>query len=360
MREIIVGTGEKKYRAYIDNNMNKFHTLFEKNKIKISEKIFIVADRLVYELYKDVIEHIKEENNCKVLCVTEIENGKNITTIQTLYDFLLENNANTSSTIIALGGGVIGDLVGFVASTYMRGIKLVNVPTTLLSQVNSCIGGKVAFNYQGVKNLIGNYYNPTFVYVCTRFLNTLSDEQFKDGLIEVIKYGVIKDEVLLDFINLNCKYILERENDKLVHIVKESLRIKSEIILEDYRDKGLRNILNFGNTIGQGIEISSDFKVPHREALGLGILTAIKLSEKKFDISSHIYIKVESILKRLELPVKYKVDNYYSFMYAINRNKKNSDKIRFVLLENIGKCKINVEVSAEEINKALKESISRG
>ncbi len=360
MREIIVDTGEKNYRIYIDNNMNKFHTLFEKNKVKISEKIFIVTDKLVYELYKDVIEHIRMENNCEVLCVNEKESGKNINTVQILYDFLLENNANINSTIIALGGNVIGDLVGFVASTYMTGIKFVNVPTTLVSQISSCIDGKVAFNYRGVKNLISNFYNPTFVYVCTSFLNTLSDEQFKDGLVEVIKYGVIKDEVLLNFINLNCKYILERENDKLVHIVRECLRIKSEIILEDYRNKGLRNILNFGYTIGKGIEISSDFKLPHREAIGLGILTAIKLSEKKFDISSDIYIKVESILKRLELPVKYKVDNYYSFMYAINRNKKNSDKIRFVLLENIGKCKINVEVSAEEINKALKESISRG
>ncbi len=360
MKEIIVGSEIKNYRVYIDNNMNKFHTLFEENKIKIKDKIFIVTDSVVYELYKSVIDTIEYECKCKVLCIPQGEDSKNISTIQLLYDFLLKNDANRSSTVIAFGGGVIGDLVGFAASTYMRGIKFINVPTTLLSQVDSCVGGKVGFNYKGIKNLVGNFHNPVFVYVCTGFLKTLSDNQFKDGMGEVVKYGVIKDEQLLSFIDKNHKYIMERENDKLFHIVKECLKIKSEVIVEDYKDKGLRNILNFGHTIGHGIEMSSGFNISHGEAVGLGMLVSIKLSEKKLGLSKDVYVKVENILKKIKLPIAYKVDNYSSFMYAINHDKKNNDKIRFVMVEAIGKCKIKVEVNAEEINATLKESISRG
>ncbi|WPC40958.1 3-dehydroquinate synthase family protein [Clostridium sp. JS66] len=360
MKEIIVDTGDKKYSVYIDNNINKFHTLFEKNRIKISEKIFIVTDSLVYELYKDIIEHIKSENNCKVFCIAQGEKEKNIYTIQNVYDFLLENDANKNSTIIAFGGGNVGDLVGFVASTYMGGIKLVNVPTTLLSQVDSCIGGKVRFNYGNVKDLIGNFYNPVFVYVCTRFLKTLSNKEFKNGLGEVVKYGVIGDVELLNFINLNYKYILERENDKLGHIVKECLRIKSEVLFGEFRNKGLTNVLDFGHIIAHGIEMSSKFTVSYGEAVGLGILVSIKLSQNKFTIPLDTYGKVESILKKLSMPVKYKVDNYSSFMYAINHDKKNNDKLKFVLLEYKERCKTKVEVSEEEIKMALKESINRG
>lgn len=358
MKEVIVDTIDKKYSVYIDNNINKFHTLFEKNKIKINEKIFIVTDSLIYELYKDMIEHIKSENNCKIFCIPQGEKEKNIYTVQNLYDFLLKNNANKNSTIIAFGGGIIGNLAGFAALTYMGGIKLVNVPTTLLSQINSCIDGKVGFDYKNVKDLIGNFYSPVFVYVCTRFLKTLSDKQFKDGLGEVVKYGVIGDLELLNFINLNYKCILERENDKLDHIVKECLRIKSEILVGEYKSKGLTNILSFGRTIAYGIEMSSKFTISYGEAVGLGMLVCIKLSQNKFNISSDIYSKVESILKKLNMPTKYKVDNYSSFMYAINHDNKNNDKLKFVLLENNEGYKTKVEVSQKEIDMALKESIN--
>lgn len=360
MKEITVHSGEKNYRVYIDDTIDKFHTLLAVNKIKINDKVFLVTDDIVYDLYKDVIERIKSETNCKVFYFIHGEINKSINTVQTIYNFLIENAANRNSTLIAFGGGIVGDLVGFVASTYMRGIKFINIPTTLLSQVDSCIGGKVGYNYNGIKNVIGNFYNPTFVYVCIGFLKTLKNEQFKDGLGEVVKHGVINDNQLLQFINDNFKYILGMENDKLFHIVKECLRIKAQVIEQDFKDTGIRNILNFGHTVGHGIEVASDFKISHGEAVGLGMLVSIKLSESKLLLCKEVYKRVESLLKKLELPVKYKVDNYSSFMYAINHDKKNNDKIRFVLLEEIGKCKIKVEINEEEILAALKESIARG
>lgn len=360
MKEITVHSGEKNYSVYIDNTIDKFHTLLEINKIKVNEKVFLITDDIVYDLYRDVIDRIKNETKCQVYYFIHGEVNKSMNTVQAIYDFLIENNANRNSTLIAFGGGIVGDLVGFVASTYMRGIKFINIPTTLLSQVDSCIGGKVGFNYNGIKNVIGNFYNPVFVYVCIGFLKTLKAEQFKDGLGEVVKYGVIKDNQLLQFINNNYKYILERENDKLFYIVKECLKIKAEVIEQDFRDTGLRNILNFGHTVGHGIEVASDFKISHGESVGLGTLVALKLSENKLLLCREVYLAIESLLKKLELPVKYKVDNYSAFMYAINHDKKNNDKIRFVLLNEIGKCKIKVETTEEEILSALKQSIARG
>jgi 3-dehydroquinate synthase len=359
MKEMIVQNEEKNYRVYIDSNMDKFHALLEENKIKINDKVFLVTDDIVYNLYEDVINAIRTQTKCAVYYFIHGEVNKNINTIQSIYNFLLENGANRNSTLIAIGGGVVGDLVGFVASTYMRGIKFINVPTTLLAQVDSCVGGKVGYNYNGIKNVIGNFYNPIFVYASTRFLKTLKNQQFRDGLGEVVKYGVIKDKTLLQYVNDNHKYILERENDKLFYIVKECLRIKAEVIEEDFKDTEFRNILNFGHTIGHGIEVASEFKISHGEAVGLGVLVAIKLSEIKLLLSKDIYKTVENLLSKLELPVKYKVDNYSSFMYAINHDKKNNDKIRFVLLEEIQKCKIKVEITEEEIFTALKESITR-
>jgi 3-dehydroquinate synthase len=360
MKELTVRSIEKNYRVYIDNTIDKFHTLLEVNKIKVNDKVFLITDDVVFNIYKDVIELIKNETNCKVFYFIHGETNKSINTLQAIYNFLMENGATRNSTLIAFGGGIVGDLVGFAASTYMRGIKFINIPTTLLSQADSCIGGKMGYNYNGIKNAIGNFYNPVFVYVCIGFLKTLKNEQFRDGLGEAIKCGVIKDNQLLQFINNNYKYILEKENDKLLHIVKECLIIKSGVIEQDFKDIGIRNILNFGHTVGHGIEVTSNFGISHGEAVGLGMLVAVKLSESKLLLCEEVYVKLENLLKKLELPVKYKVDNYSSFMYAINHDKKNNGKIRFVLLEEIGKCKIKVEITEEEILAALKESIARG
>ncbi len=360
METLNTSCSKEGYEIYIEDNINRFYTLFNKHKIEIKNKIFLITDDVIYNIYKDLIDELQCKTECKVYYFAHGENNKNINTVQSIYDFLIENNANRSSTLIALGGGVVGDLVGFVASTYMRGIKFINVPTTLLSQVDSCIGGKVGYDYNGIKNVIGNFYNPVFVYICTSFLKTLEERQFKDGLGEVVKYGMIKDIQLLDFINENYKYILEKKNDKLFYIVKECLNIKSEIVERDFNDSDLRNILNFGHTVGHGIEVSSNFAISHGEAVALGMLVAVKLSEKKLSLNSRIYIKLEALLEKLELPIRYKVDNYSTFLYAINHDKKNTDKIRFVLLEDISKCKIKVEVAAEEIYSAVEESISRG
>lgn len=359
MRELEV-CGIDGYRVYIDSTTDKLSQVLVEHKVRHTDSIFLITDDKVYSLYKNGIEKLKESFNIKVYYFKNGESNKNINTVQGIYTFLIENNANRDSIIIALGGGVVGDLVGFVASTYMRGIKYVNIPTTLLSQVDSCIGGKVGYNNNGIKNIIGSFYNPYFVYISTNFIKSLDEKYFIDGLGEIVKYALIKDKALFSYLNENYKGILERENDKILHIVRTCLKIKKDIVEEDYEDTGIRNLLNFGHTIGHGIEMNSGGRLTHGESVALGILVSLKLSESILKLDEHVYEETIELYKKLGLPIKYKVDNYNLFMYAINHDKKNNDKIRFVLLQNIGEGKIKVEVDKEQIFEAIKQSISKG
>jgi 3-dehydroquinate synthase len=360
MKEVSIYGQGKKYRVYIDNTMDKLNVIFEENKVKIHGKIFLITDDIVYGLYKNIIENLQSQFKCKVYYFQYGEANKNMSTVQEIYDFLVDNEAGKDSILIALGGGIVGDLVGFVASTYMNGIKFINIPTTLVAQTDSCIGRKVRYNHKKMRNVIGNFYDPSFVYVCIGFLKTLNNRQFRDGLVEAIKYGIIRAEDLLEFIEKNQKYILERENDKLLHIIRECLKIRSEIIQYNCEDSSIESIISFGDLIGNAIEIDSDFRMSYGESAALGILASIKLSEIKLLLSGEVYKRVKNLLSKLELPIKYKVDNYSSFMYAINHDKKNNNKIKLTLLREIGDCEIKVEVSEEEILLALRESIFRG
>lgn len=348
------------YRVYIDSTIDKFHNALDENKVHQNDKLFIVVDINVYNIYKDSLDKLVQQYKCKYFYCPSGKKNKNINTVQMIYNFLIENNANRNSILIALGGGVVGDLVGFVASTYMRGIRYINMPTTLLSQVDSCIGGKCGYDYGNIENVIGSFYNPCFVYISTSFLKTLKDREFKSGIGEVVKYGTIKNKELLSFINDNYKRILEKENDKLLYIVKECLNIKYDIIKEDYNDTGIRNILNFGYIIGHGIEVYSNFTLSHGEAVALGILATMKLSENKLDMPQTTYNKIRDIYIKIGLPIKYKVDNKDLFMNSINHDRKNNENVNMVLLQDLENYKINVPVTNEDILRAVKGSIHKG
>ncbi|WP_446899329.1 3-dehydroquinate synthase [Clostridium sp. LBM24168] len=354
MKEIQVNSQNNDYKICIDRNIDGFYNLIEKYS---GRKIFLITDDIVYKLHKNVIQDFKKKLNCRAFHFQHGEENKSIHTVSSIYDFLLKNEANRGSILIGIGGGLVGDIAGFTASTYMRGIKFINIPTTMLSQIDSCIGGKVGYNFGGVKNLVGNFFNPELVYVCPYFLNTLDGVQFRDGLGELVKYGIIDSEEFFNYIDVNSDNILNRDKNVLLYIIERCLTIKKDVVAKDFRDTGLRNILNFGHTIGHAVEISSDFRISHGEAVALGILTALKLSEYKFNISPDIYISTLTLIKKLGLPTTYKIKDYTSFLYAIRHDKKNNDSIRFVLVEGIGKYRIKVEVEEGEINRALRESI---
>lgn len=357
MKEIQVNSSSNgNYKIYIDKDIDELYNLVKKYK---NRKIFLITDDIVYKLHKNIIHDFEKKIGCNTFYFLHGEENKSINTVNKIYDFLLKNSANRESILIGIGGGLVGDVAGFVASTYMRGIKFINIPTTMLSQIDSCIGGKVGYNYNRIKNLVGNFFNPEFVYICPYFLNTLSEVQFRDGLGELVKYGIIDSMEFFNYINDNFQKIIDKDEEILINIIEKCLTIKKDVVTRDFRDTGLRNILNFGHTVGHAVEISSGFNISHGEAVALGSLTAIKISEYKFSISKNIYASTVRILKKLGLPVTYKIENYPSFLYAIKHDKKNDSSIRFVLIEDIGKCKIKVEVNEKDIERALSESIDR-
>lgn len=358
MTEISVFNKSDSYKVYLEEDMKKVFNIVEKN--YKHKKIYIITDDVVEEIWKEFIEEMKEYLRCEIYAIPNGEENKNINIVQGIYDFLIANDCDRNSILISVGGGVVGDLVGFTASTYMRGIKYINIPTTLISQVDSCIGGKVGYNYNGVKNLIGNFYNPDFVFISPRFLDTLNKEQYISGLGEVVKYALIRDEKLFDYLCENYNNILKLDKQCLFHIIERCLFIKNDVVESDFKDLGLRNMLNFGHTIGHGIEIDSAYTTLHGNAVALGMLAAIKLSEKKLNLSKDIYLKVQDLYDKLGLPTEYKVDNSELFLYSIKHDKKNiNDTINCVLLEELGKCRIKVEVKDEEIIEAINHSIYR-
>lgn len=355
MHEILVKDGQRDCRIYLENTTDRLELAFKENKINLDKNLFILTDENVYNIYKEKIGKI---TNAKVFYFKGGEENKNINTVQKMYDFLIENGANRQSVLIALGGGIVGDLVGFVASTYMRGVKYINIPTTLLSQVDSCIGGKVGFDYHNIKNSIGSFYCPQFVYISINFLKTLDKVEILNGLGEIIKYSLISDKKFIDFLISNAKQLLNLEHDKLIYVIRECLLIKNKFISEDIFDLGIRNVLNFGHTIAHAIEVDSKYKIPHGVAVALGILVSVKISEKKLLLDELVYMKLEKLYTKLGLPLKYKIYNYKEFLYAINHDKKNAKgKIRMILISDIGKYKIKVSVSEKEIIDAVKLSI---
>ena len=359
MNDLKVECAYSVYDVYIENDMDNLYKAFERNNIKNTDKIFIITDSKVYKLYLSFIKGMELKYNCKVYFFHEGEEYKNFNTVQGIYNFLIENNGNRDSILIAIGGGVVGDIVGYVASTFMRGIRYIGIPTTLISQVDSCIGGKVGYNYKELKNIIGSFYNPMFVYINIGFLKTLEDEDYLSGLGEVIKYGLIRENTLISLIEENYQQLLNRESTMLLFIIRECLGSKSEIIADDFKDLGVRNVLNFGHTAAHGLEVCSNYKLPHGIAVALGMLVAIRISEEKLDLSTKVYSRIENIYNKLGFITKYKIDNFDLFLYAINRDKKNDNAIRFVLLEALGKCKIKAHVNNKEIINALKNSICR-
>lgn len=344
------------YPVYISNDFSNFYNIFQ-NKKNYS-KVFIITDENVYRHHDIIINGIKKVLKAKVFIMEPGEQNKTINTINHIYEFIIENGGNRNSVIIALGGGIVGDISGFVAATYMRGIDFINIPTTIVSQTDSCIGGKVGYNCNRLKNLVGTFYNPKLVFLSPSFLSTLPKKIYNDGLGEIIKYSLL-DKEIYDFILLNYSYLEEYNYDKLVYIIRKCISFKEKIVKEDYTDLGLRNVLNLGHTVGHAIEYVSDYNISHGTAVALGLLVAIKLSEEKLNFPKYIYNSLIQIYKKLNLPTTYKVDNYRLFLYAINRDKKKEENINFVLLENIGKYKIKVKITESEIVDALKNSIDK-
>jgi len=262
--------------------------------------------------------------------------------------------AERTTPILALGGGVIGDLTGFVAATYQRGVPLIQIPTTLLAQVDSSIGGKVAVDHGQLKNKIGAFYQPRLVIADINTLRTLPANELANGLAEVIKSAVIRNKEFFAFLEKNLDRIKSLDEKALEEIVFQSVKIKAEIVEKDEKDLGLRSILNYGHTIGHAIESVSDFKVEHGRAIAIGMLAAARISNQMGILDKNELIRLKGVIEKADLPTEMPNLEVEKITRAMKHDKKvRQDKVRFVLLKSIGSVFITDEVSPSLVEEVL-------
>jgi 3-dehydroquinate synthase len=288
----------------------------------------LIIDESILELYYDGIQPAKS------LVIKSDESIKDISELQIILDFFLKNNANRHTRIYTIGGGTLSDLVGFASSIYKRGLNLILVPTTLLSMADASIGGKNAINYEGIKNLIGNYYLPSQVFIDPRFLETLSTEHFLSGLTEIVKIALTSSSDLFNFIDENREKINLRNEVILKDLIEKSVILKAQIVQRDFQDNSARIILNFGHTIGHSIELSEE--LPHGFAVAKGIFTALKLSEKYYDFSSQELDIILKLFDYFEIPYQVPFFDKFHFENLQQDKKIAENNVNFILLKEIG------------------------
>ena len=326
----------------------------------LNKKICIVTDSKVEPLYADAVMSVLK-NKCKDVFVYAFPTGeqnKNLDTVQKIYEFLIKNKMERKDLLIALGGGVVGDVTGFVAATYLRGIDFVQIPTTLLAQVDSSVGGKTGVDFNQYKNMVGAFKMPRLVYMNLSVLDSLDNRQFAAGMGEVIKYGLIKNDDFYNWLINNVKKIKDRDFDAIEEMVIKSCDFKRAVVEVDPTEKGERALLNFGHTIGHAVEKSKDFKLLHGECVSLGSVAASFISCKKGYISQNEYLKVIDTLKFFDLPVSIDdIDIDAVLEFTTSDKKMEGNKIKFICLKEVGNAIIDTSVTKEELLMGIKNIV---
>jgi 3-dehydroquinate synthase len=360
MKALDVMTPNKNYQILFEQSFIELSASIQRLH-KSYSKIAIITDDQVGPLYTEEIVKALLPLNIEVVSYqfNHGEQNKNYQTINQFYEFLIMNHFDRKSLLIALGGGVTGDMVGFTAATYMRGIDFVQVPTSLLAQVDSSIGGKTGIDFNGYKNIVGAFYQPELVYINTSTLKTLPQVEFNSGMGEVIKHGFIMDASYVDFIESNIQGILSLDHTIISELIGTSCKIKSIVVSEDEREHGLRAILNYGHTIGHAIERLKNFEMLHGECVAIGILAAAHISLKLNQLNSLDYNRIKSIIESFNLPTKVtglEVETVYNELFY---DKKTShQQLNFILLDSIGKCYQNKSLDQAIILEGIKSVLN--
>jgi 3-dehydroquinate synthase len=324
--------------------------------LDFSSKAVIITDTTVKDLYGDTLRKSLADSGFEVLTleVPVGEEHKSLDTAGRLYHELTDFFTERKTPVLALGGGVIGDLAGFVAATYMRGVPLIQIPTTLLSQGDSSIGGKVAVNHGLLKNKIGTFYHPRLTISDITMLKTLTPRELSDGLSEIIKHGMILDKEIFRYIEENLEKIKALDEEVLESIVTRSAEIKAGIVEKDELDMGLRNILNYGHTIGHAVESVSGFRIWHGEAVAIGMLIEARISNKMGILKEDEMSRLKEVIARADLPIELPPLETDEIIQAMKHDKKIIEgKIRFVLPKAVGEVFITDEVPTSLVKRAL-------
>ncbi len=323
-----------------------------------NRRLAIIADSNTERLFGENVRKILD-GHCKKVILHAFpagEENKTLDTVREIYKTLIEEKFDRKDLLIALGGGVVGDVTGYTAATYLRGVDFIQLPTTLIAQSDSSIGGKTGVDFDGYKNMVGAFYMPKLVYMNVTALKELDDRQFYSGFAEVMKHGLIKDAMFYEWLLENMYEIHDRNIDVLEEMVMRSCTVKKLVVEKDPKEQGDRALLNFGHTIGHAIEKAMHFTMSHGECITLGMVAAAYISWKRSLLSMEEYYEVRDMFVPFNLPISIdQIDPQEILTLTKSDKKMESGQIKFVLLKKIGKAMIDKTVMDEEILNAINE-----
>lgn len=356
VNKVIVDLDDRSYQVKIGYDIWP-ECIKSLKKTSIEKEVFIVSDKNVYNLYGRYLKELLCSSGfgIKTFVIEPGEKSKSWEQASSILDKMLSSNLGRKSPVIALGGGVVGDLAGFIAALYRRGVPFIQVPTSLLAQVDSSVGGKVAVNHPLGKNMIGTFYQPTEVWANLTTLESLPEEEWRAGLAEVLKYAIIWDYDFYIFIENNAEAILRKDKRVMPKIIEHCCSIKAQVVNKDEKDEGLRNILNFGHTIGHALEKATMYqRYRHGEAVAVGIMGAFYLAREMKMIDGLEIEKIHNVLNNWGLPTKYPVSLTEEVELSMYYDKKITDKrLVFILPLKIGEVCICKDIPKEALRKAL-------
>lgn len=360
MKKIEIKIPGKEYPVYI--GVNTFDSLDKLIRSKkIFRNLFLVIDRNVMNLHREDVNRFTSNFSGKVFIHEHdaSETAKNFISLSKIFDDLIVKEFARDTLVIAIGGGITGDIAGFAAATYMRGVKFVQVATTLLSAVDSSVGGKTGINFHDTKNIIGAIYQPEFVLIDTEFLKTLPEEEIICGIGEVIKYAFLIDQKYFTTLKNNLSKLLKLDSSFTSKIIESCISFKGDVVANDEKEDGLRKILNLGHTFAHAIEIEQNHTIKHGQAVIIGLVCALDLSRRIGLLDEKLfgeYIKLPLLLKDKIILKAFDSAKIYEIM---KRDKKGRDhKIKFVLLQDIGNVLVDFEVDGDEVKQSIQQGMN--
>lgn len=358
MKRIKVNIPDNQYDVVLGENA--IYSLYnEIERLGLSTNIFGVIDKNVFELHKtalfDAFKSFVSES--KYIVIDSTEQNKSLETIQAIYEHLLKEKFSRDGLILAVGGGIVGDVAGFAAASYMRGIPYIQVPSTLLAAVDSSVGGKTGVNFNQRKNIIGAFHQPQLVVADTKFYKSLDRKEILCGMGEVIKYAYLSNEKFYNKVKDNIENILALHSGALSEIIEESINIKAGVVKQDEKESGLRKILNLGHTFSHAIESRRNYGIKHGKAVVVGITAALYLSNELNILPDEKLTQLLSLINKVEKYIEIdepEPERIYEIMFS---DKKNRDgKIKFVLIKGIGEILIDVEAEQELVLRAVEKA----
>ncbi len=354
MQTLTVSLGERSYPILIGAGLLRSG---ERLATQLSGRdAVLISNTVVAPLYAPLIRQSLDGQRLLEVILPDGEQHKTLATASRVFDVLIANRIGRDAVVLALGGGVVGDLAGFVAACYQRGVDLLQIPTTLLAQVDSSVGGKTAVDHPGGKNLIGAFHQPRAVIADTDLLQTLPDRELVAGLAEIIKYGLICDPVFFDWIETNLDALLARSPDALSHAIYRSCQIKAQVVASDEREQGERALLNLGHTFGHAIESATGYvDWQHGEAVGAGMLIAAEMSQRLGNLDASVVARLRALLQRAGLPVTApRIGAARAFHYMSVDKKVHAGRVRLVLLAGLGRA----VVTSDYPDAALRDTLT--